>query len=126
MGETTPGLREAALRALALVDGALLEECVVEVMRASKKGGQNVNRRETAVRVTHVATGVSAFSQRERSQAQNKMLCVLEVRRRLHALTVLRGTRRATKPSRAARERRLEGKRERSATKALRRRPAGE
>jgi peptide chain release factor 2 len=44
----------------------------VEYSKSSGPGGQNVNKRETAVRVVHVPTGLSAFVQSERSQADNK------------------------------------------------------
>ncbi len=44
----------------------------VELSRSSGPGGQNVNKRETAVRVVHVPTNLSAQSDNERSQAQNK------------------------------------------------------
>ncbi|MFZ2523471.1 MAG: PCRF domain-containing protein [Minisyncoccia bacterium] len=44
----------------------------VEFSRSSGPGGQNVNKRETAVRVVHIPTNLSAESQNERSQLQNK------------------------------------------------------
>lgn len=44
----------------------------VELSRSSGPGGQNVNKRETAVRVVHIPTNLAAQSDNERSQAQNK------------------------------------------------------
>ena len=48
------------------------DELRVEFSRSSGPGGQNVNKRETAVRVVHIPTNIAAQSDNQRSQAQNK------------------------------------------------------
>ncbi len=47
-------------------------ELRVEFARSSGPGGQNVNKRETAVRVVHIPTNIAVHADGERSQAQNR------------------------------------------------------
>lgn len=44
----------------------------VDTFRSGGKGGQNQNKRDTGVRITHIETGISAESREERSQLQNR------------------------------------------------------
>lgn len=48
------------------------DDLKIEFSRSSGPGGQNVNKRETAVRIVHLPTNLSAQADGERSQAQNK------------------------------------------------------
>jgi peptide chain release factor 2 len=66
--EVLPELPDLELRNIAVPP----EDLKIELSRSSGPGGQNVNKRETAVRVVHLPTGISAASQNERSQPQNK------------------------------------------------------
>ena len=119
-----------------------LSEIELRASRSSGPGGQHAN--VTASRIeavfdvasspslseeqrrrvmARVGPRLTAVAQDSRSQSRNRELALERLRGRLAAALAVPRSRRATKPSRASRQRRLESKRRRSETKRARRRP---
>lgn len=121
-----------------------LEEIELSAMRSQGSGGQNVNKTSTAI---HLRFDIRASSlpealkdrllqrqdqritrdgvvvikaQQHRSQEQNREAALERLRELIAAAAVVPRVRRATKPTRASKQRRLEGKTLRGRTKALR------
>jgi protein subunit release factor B len=114
-------LRLAARRALALPAPALLAECEETFFTAGGPGGQHRNKTESGVRLTHPGTGIVVTATERRSQAQNRGAALVRMRERLAALAHRDKPRRATKPTRGSKERRLTAKKHQGARKAARR-----
>ena len=120
-----------------------MAEIELRFSRSSGPGGQHAQRNETRVEAVfdvdasatlsdaqkervrdRIGPVVRAVAQDERSQARNRELALERLAAQLREALKVRRPRRATAPTAASRERRLEGKRRRGATKRLRQPPA--
>ncbi len=104
----------------------LKHQVVVETYRSRGPGGQRKNKTETAVRLSHVPSGITVTATEQRSQAQNLRLAFERLQERLQRLNRPRKRRLPTRIPQAVTEKRIEAKRNRSLKKHLRRRPAGD
>jgi protein subunit release factor A len=107
-------------------DEELLRECEVDTFRSHGPGGQHVNKTESAVRLTHLPTGLVVTSREMRSQHQNKALCLRKLRARVERLNHRPEARIPTRVPRSAKNRTLEEKARRSRLKRLRSKPSTE
>src|SRR3970040_815244 len=91
----------------------LAREVRLDTYRASGPGGQHVNRTESAVRLTHLPSGVVGTATENRSQIRNRAIAFERLIHKLRALNRVPKPRKATRVSRAAKERRLASKKHR-------------
>ena len=122
-----------------------VSEIALRISRSGGPGGQHAQKSSTRVEavfdveastalteaqkrrvVARSGAVLRAVAQDERSQVRNRELAVERLVEKLRAALAVPRRRVATQPGKAARERRLEGKRRRARTKALRRPPGAE
>ena len=104
-------------------DEALLSKCKIETFRSSGKGGQHANKTESAVRLTHITSGIQVTCQDERSQYLNKIKCIKALRLRIEKNNYSPPKRIKTKPTKGSIERRLSTKKIKSERKKNRKKP---
>jgi protein subunit release factor B len=95
-------------------------EIRVETYKASGPGGQHRNKTETAVRVRHLPSGITAIAAEHRSQARNKELALRRLTLKLQVLRQKRTPRIPTSIPRSYIEKVLSAKRHKSRIKRLR------
>ncbi len=101
----------------------LLEQCEVETFRASGKGGQHVNKTNSAVRLRHLPTGITVTAQEERSQYRNKLICLEKIREQVARLNYRAPKRVRTRKPLGAQKREMKAKQMISEKKKLRGKP---
>ncbi|KAI7737106.1 hypothetical protein M8C21_013314 [Ambrosia artemisiifolia] len=71
---------EAGKELVSMSDEKLLSQCVMDTYKASGPGGQHRNKRESAVRIKHIPTGIVAQASEDRSQHKNRASALARLR----------------------------------------------
>lgn len=99
---------------------SLKKELIVEAFRSRGPGGQRKNKKDTAIRLKHIPTGITVIASESRSQTQNLKIAMERLRERLRNLHQPTKKRLPTTIPLSAIERRIREKRIHSIQKGLR------
>ncbi len=98
----------------------LEREGEIQTYRAGGPGGQHRNKADTAVRLHHFPSGITVTATERRSQSMNRELAFERLIEKLQKLNHRPKPRRATKPTRASKRRRVDAKKKRGQIKKSR------
>ena len=120
--ERTYGIEEAQYISIAgKPPGRIMDkEVEIETYRSSGPGGQRRNKKETAVRIKHLPSGITATASERRSQTRNRDKAFERLQSKLSSLDEVEKPRIPTKPPHAVAQMIKEEKKQRSEIKRLR------